>query len=552
MAKIALIRPSLTMPKKTVSTFQATPHIGIAYLSASLKSAGHTVIVIDALGEAIHKFSHLKDSHLLINGLTAEEIGDRIPSDVDVIGLTCMFSNAWNYIRTVLDTINNKFANIPVILGGEHITADPEYSLRTGKGVTACALGEGEQTIVDLVDAILGKRSLHDIKGIAFLDQSGSFYQTERRSRILSVDDIPWPDWENYPLEEYLKEGLGFNTAIGRPIPMMASRGCPYQCTFCSSPNMWTTKWIARDPMDVIKEIKFYIEKYNIDHVEFFDLTAIIEINWIIDFTKALIKEDIDISWSLPSGTRTEILDEEILALIKKSGCHKLTYAPEAGSATTLKRIKKIVKLDRMIKSIRAAQKVGIRVKSNLMFGIPGQTKYECLETFGFLSRTAWSGMWDVSLFNFVPYPGSELFSQLMDEKKIDQNDHDAYDNFLMSNIYGDAASFKSWSKYITDRQLSIIIFFSFFWFYGLSFLFRPQRLVYTIWRQLRNKPTTTLDLLIRSRVRNIFRRIEKKPTPAKITTWKKDKVKELKPKPVEKTEIEHKVMRGGIGQGKI
>ena len=193
--------------------------------------------------------------------------------------------------------------------------------------------------------------------------------------------------------------------------------------------------------------------------------------SWIVEFTKELIKENIQINWSLPSGTRSEALDQEVLYLLKETGCKKLTYAPESGSAKTLKRIKKVVKIPRMLKSIRFCVKAGISVKSNIIFGFPGQTLIEVLETYVFMMKAAFVGMNDVSVFSFVPYPGSQLFFELVDSGKI-RKDSGEYDLFLTGNILGDVSGIKSWSEHITNRQLKIILISSTLWFYFCQFIF--------------------------------------------------------------------------------
>jgi len=505
MPKIALIRPPQVMPYDVLSISQGVPQIALAYLSSALKRAGHQVTIIDALGEDLNKFNKIEDTKLLVNGLTANEIINLIPTDVDIIGISCTFSNEWVYSRIVVTTIARAFPQVPIIIGGEHVTADPEYSLRTAEGITACVLGEGEETIVDLVNAITNKRPLNRVAGLAFYDEKGIFVKTEPRARIRAISDIAWPDWENYPLENYLSQGFGFNQVRGRPMPLIASRGCPYQCTFCSNPLMWTTRWVARDPIDVIHEIKFYIQTYQINHIEFYDLTAIVKKSWILEFTQLLIKANLQITWSLPSGTRSEALDLETLTLLKKAGCNKLTYAPESGSEATLKRIKKQINLKNMIDSIQSAHKARIRVKSNIIFGFPGQTLGECFETFSFLAKTAWVGMYDVALFSFVPYPGSELFIQLVESGEIPKNSAE-YDRFLSGNILGDVAGMKSWSEHITDLQLKLLLIAGFFWFYLLSFFFRPYRLIGVISRLIKSQPETTLDILIDGVIRNIIK----------------------------------------------
>ena len=137
---------------------------------------------------------------------------------------------------------------------------------------------------------------------------------------------------------------------------------------------------------------------------------------------------------------------------MKKGGCNRLTYAPESGSITTLKRIKKKVKPDRMIESIRCAEKEGISVKSNFIFGFPDQTLYECWETYKFLFKLAWVGMHDVALFSFIPYPGSELYEQLKNSGKIPK-DPVAYDAFLTKNILGDFGVFCHFAAFFRSFQ---------------------------------------------------------------------------------------------------
>ena len=113
--------------------------------------------------------------------------------------------------------------------------------------------------------------------------------KTEKRTRIIKLDEIPKPAWDLVPLNKYLDLGLSLGVNRGRSMPMIASRGCPFQCTFCSSPYMWGTRWLARDPKLVADEIEEYIEKYNINNIDFYDLTAIVKKSWIIEFCNEII-----------------------------------------------------------------------------------------------------------------------------------------------------------------------------------------------------------------------------------------------------------------------
>ena len=501
LANICLVRPPTILPRGSVTTQQGVPSIGIAYLASSLKKNGHETSVVDAFGEAIDKFTAIQDTNLLINGLTADEIVDRIPTNADIIGVSCMYSNEWVYSKDVIRKIIEAFPTTPVIGGGEHFTAEPEYSYRSCPGLHSVVLGEGEEILAALVDAIIGHKPLDSVNGIAFR-RNGEVVRTPPHPRIRRIDEIPIPSWDGTPLESYLDNGLGMGSVRGRNMPMLASRGCPYRCTFCSNPMMWTQRWIPRDPKLVLRELELWIDRYDVSHIEFYDLTAIVKRDWIVEFSRLLIEANLGITWALPSGTRSEALDGEVLEALKASGCHSLTYAPESGSPATLKRIKKKVKLTKMLESMHCAVKQGIWVKSNMIVGFPGQTKKEVWESFAFMVKMAWVGVQDVAVFPFVPYPGSELFNQLLDEGRIDRDDPD-YENFLSGNVYNEVSGMLSWSEHLTDRQIKFLTVGGMAWFYGWQFLLRPWRFLGTVRRLVSGEPYTMFDKAIDGLLRN-------------------------------------------------
>ncbi|MCZ6601410.1 MAG: cobalamin-dependent protein [Planctomycetota bacterium] len=515
------------MPRGSVTTQQGVPSIGIAYLASSLEKNGHETSVVDAFGEAIDQFTAIRDTNLLINGLTADEIVDRIPANTDIIGVSCMYSNEWIYSKDVIRKIIEAFPATPVIGGGEHFTAEPEYSYRSCPGLHSVVLGEGEETLAALVDAIIENRPLDSVNGIAFR-RNGEIVRTPPHPRIRQIDEIPIPSWDGMPLESYLDKGLGMSSVRGRNMPMLASRGCPYACTFCSNPMMWTQRWISREPKLVLREMKRWIDLYAVNHIEFYDLTAIVKRDWIIEFSKLLIEANLGVTWALPSGTRSEALDGEVLEALKASGCHSLTYAPESGSPATLKRIKKKVKLPKMIASMRSAVEEGIWIKANMIVGFPGQTKKEVWESFLFMVEMAWVGIQDVAVFPFVPYPGSELFRQLLDEGRIDRSDPD-YENFLAGNVYNEVSGMLSWSEHLSHRQTKFLTVGGMAWFYGWQFLFRPWRLLGTIKRIASGQPQTMFDMAVSGLLQNFVTKRRKLRIRG---TESVDGSKEIRPRP--------------------
>lgn len=217
---------------------------------------------------------------------------------------------------------------------------------------------------------------------------------------------MAWPAWDLVPIERYLDRGLGFGVNRGRSMPMLATRGCPYQCTFCSNPEMWTTRWYARDPEQVLDEIQAYRERYGATNFDFYDLTAIVRRRWIVQFTNRILERGMVFTWQLPSGTRSEAIDGEVSGLLYASGCRNISYAPESGSPEVLDRIKKVVKLDRLERSATDAVSAGMNVKLNIIMGFPGESRRELGKTVGFLARMGFSGIHDASVSLFSPCPG--------------------------------------------------------------------------------------------------------------------------------------------------
>lgn len=494
--RIALIRPAAVLPEMTYTTVVGAPSLALAYLTAVVRKSGRDVIAIDAFGEAPDAFTPIGNSGLCVNGLDADGIVERIPDDVGLIGISCMFSNEWPYHKRVINAIAERFPDVPIVLGGEHVSADPDYCFACCPDVVACAIGEGEDTLVDLIDGIEAGRSLTSIDGLALRTSDGRVVRTTKRSRRRNLSELPWPDWRGMPIENYLSRGIGHGVARVRNLPLLASRGCPFQCAFCSSPQMWGTRWDIRDVDDVVEEIRSLVAEYGVDSFSFYDLTAIIRKDWILAFAQRLIDEKLDITWNLPSGTRSESLDAEVVRALHASGCRSLTYAPESGSQRTLERIRKRVKLDNMLVSMRASVREGLLQKANIVVGFPGERKRDVLASYAFILRMAVAGVRDVAVFPFVPYPGSAFHDELCAAGRIPARG-EAYERFLENNVYNSFAGMRSWSEHFGDTAIRLFTTGGMALFYSAQFSIRPWRIFGTLSRILRGKPDTMLERML-------------------------------------------------------
>lgn len=490
---VVLIRTPPVLPKTSVTAQQGVPSLALAYLGASVKAGGFNVTCIDSLGENLNKFSDFGVDGLLSAGLTYTEIIDRIPHNTDYIGVSCQFSNDWIFSKILLKKIDTAFPNVPIFVGGEHTTAEYSIILKECPFIAACVLGEGEETSTELITFLKEKKPLSDINGIAYLD-AGTVKKTAPRKRIKHIDEIPWPDWDKLPLENYLSAGLGMAQQGLRSMPVLASRGCPFRCTFCSAPKMWDAKWVGRSVQDVVKEVKYYMTQYHIDHIEFYDMSPSINKKWLEELVTAM--DGLGISWNFPSGMRSENLTPELINKLKKSGCYKLTFAIETSAPKLIQQIKKKIDPNRALGLIRHAADCGLITKVNFIWGIEGQSKYDILYDYFFICKLALAGLHDATCFAFVPYPGSEDFDRLKSQNRIPAESA-AYEKFLAFNVYNNPFKMKSWSKHIKNSHLTFWTLGGMALFYSIQFITRPYRLYLLAKRLIRKKPVTMLELAL-------------------------------------------------------
>lgn len=469
--RVAVVRPP-SIAQRFALTLDVTPPISVAYVAAAAERAGHEVTVVDAVGEGIGRSWPAYRPSLVGSGLTVDEIVARVAPETQVVGLSCMFSHEWPIVREIARRVARERPGARIVLGGEHPSAAPDACFRDVPEIVACVLGEGEETFVELLDALSKSRALDEVAGLAIVER-GVVKRTAPRARIRDVDDLPTPAWHLVPIERYLDGGFSFGVDRGRTMPILATRGCPYRCTFCSSPQMWTTRYTLRSPERVVDEIEGYVERYGAESIDFYDLTAIVKPSWIERFCKLLLERDLGVTWQLPSGTRSEALAGGVLELLYASGCRNVSYAPESGSPATLRRIQKQVRLDRMIDSMRAAVDAGLNVKANLLIGFPDEDHASVRESLAFVVEMARAGVHDVSIWTFSPYPGSELFDELRRRGRIGELDDDFYASLLS---YSDLAHAISYDDKLPSAVLQAYRLFGLGLFYATSFASHPRR----------------------------------------------------------------------------
>jgi radical SAM superfamily enzyme YgiQ (UPF0313 family) len=476
---ITLINPPGIKTFSGLQMHTPNPPLGLAYVAGTLRESGFDYRVVDGTGEALDAVSPYPDrGDFMVQGLTLDEIVARIDPDTDVVGISCMFSTLWPLTNRVAHAVREKFPAALLVLGGEHGTAVPEHVLATSP-FDVVVLGEGEDTFVELLRARAAGRPPGEVKGIAFREH-GRVVTTGLSARRRDVDTIPLPDWDSFPIREYVERHQSNGINLGRSMPLLGTRGCPFQCTFCSNPAMWTQRWIARDPRRLADEMELYVRKYQVSNFDFQDLTAIVKRQWIVDFCRELIGRGLDITWQMPSGTRAEVFDAEVADLLYRSGCRALAFAPESGSPAILKAVKKQVDLGHMLAAMRSAVRRGLKLSCFIVIGFPDDTPATLRDTLRLVRRMAVLGVYDVAVSKFVPYPGSELFRRLQREGKIQLDDE-----FFVSPMDFYTARAPSYADAVSTRRLYWTMLWMFVNFYVISFTLRPWRVVRALLRAI-------------------------------------------------------------------
>jgi radical SAM superfamily enzyme YgiQ (UPF0313 family) len=358
--KTLLINPPQLFPKELVYI-----PLGLAYLASMLKTYGYEVKV--------------KDMTLYSWDKVRSEIKQEDP---DIVGIGCL--TLWRN-QTVKTACIAKELNphVKIIVGGPHATFYPEHMFKMAP-IDVVVIGEGEITLVELVEAFSKGEDLSKIKGIAF-PKNGKVVRTETRPLIKSIDEIPFPSYDDFDLRKY--NGLNFPKKLRHLVrtAMITSRGCPFACHFCSTSRYWGRFWRARSPENVVDEIEWLYNKYNVRLIHFFDDIFTLNRNRVIEICKEILRRKLDVLWQ--AETRVDCVDKELLRWMRKACCREINYGIESGSAKILRNIEKRITPEQIRKALKMTHEAGICTIGYLIVGNPGENEDIINETIELLKE---------------------------------------------------------------------------------------------------------------------------------------------------------------------
>lgn len=425
--KITLINPNIVTQKGDFSG-SGIPYmpIGLAYLASYLREQNHDIQVIDAFGEAPHKVRKTKTQY--IQGLTPEEVVERISPQTQAIGFYAHLTVAHNTLLEIIHTVKKHYPDCYTFVL-ENINKVNAYSLRQvyhqffNLGIDYVVLGYLERRTHRLIEAIQKNKSVEDIDGIIVRNREDKFLPPVDFSKENDLDTLPFPAWDLFPVENYWQLGYSHGPlTTGRYLPLLTSRGCPYNCGFCMAPEVSNRKWKARSAENIVSEIVYFKQKFGVNEFHIEDLNPTLNKKRIIELCRLLIEKNVHITWKLAQGTKLESLDRDTIDLLAKAGCNYISISPESGSPRMLKLMNKPVNLQQAVEVVEIMREKGIYTQACFVLGYPGETRTDREQTAKLVRKLAKAGVDEIALFIITPMPGSKIFQQYRNNfKTLDQ-----------------------------------------------------------------------------------------------------------------------------------
>jgi magnesium-protoporphyrin IX monomethyl ester (oxidative) cyclase len=411
--RVCLINPPRIQPKAWGKP-NVFPPIVLASVAAVLEER-HQVKIIDAPTEGWENLQDLDESKYRV-GLNPETIAKYIAQwKPDVAVLEIPFSGWSRTAFEVAATVKKVNKNITVALFGLHPSSRPKECLQV-TDVDFVVVGEPENTISELVEALeQGKHEFTAIDGLGFRE-NGKPLLTGNRQTIDNLDTLPFPARHLLPMEVYA-EAVKQNPLRGeidKPYTIIiTSRGCPYNCVFCSSCVVWGKKWRPRSAKNVVDEVEQVVKEFGIRQIDFSDDNMTLDRQRMMDICDSIIERGIKVEWFTPNGIRADTLDEALLRRMKAAGCKKIRIAPESGVQRVVNDvIKKNLDLKKVEEAVVLCKKVGIKVGCFFVIGLIGETKGEIEETINFAYKLRTLGA-DTFIFSIaMPLYGTAFYEQ--------------------------------------------------------------------------------------------------------------------------------------------
>lgn len=359
--------------------------LGLLSIATYLSDRGHVVRVCDRA----------------IDNCKTKEVLDRFAPDIVGISAPASFDDAMHVSKKA------KKRNIPVVWGGQVTSLMPETILKSGF-VDYIVIGEGEITMLELINALINKTSLYKVDGLAFVENNKVVINKDRE--FADLKDLPIIDFSFVDPSKYFITNMNYK----KMLFIYASKGCTHSCTYCYNSCLSKGIWRARPPECYLTEIRNLIEKYGVDGVYFTDDLLYPNREYLHSFCNNIIESGLDFVWSC--NARADSCAKEDLQLMYDAGCRWIFSGIESGSEQRQKDLKKRVNLKRAKEIMLYCKEIGIITTTSFILGFVDETKEELKKTVEYAKEIRSDRK---IAFKFKPIPKSELYNELIENKRL-------------------------------------------------------------------------------------------------------------------------------------
>ncbi len=377
--------------------------MGLAYIGGSLKAAGHRVAYVN--------LNHCQDE---IDAAVESKLAEFTPDVFCTGGLSVHYE----YIKEVYDAVTSAAPEVVTVLGGGFFSSEPELVMRDF-GADYGVISEGEETMLELARAIEAGSRPEDIEAIDGLVywQGEECKRTKARTAIEDLDALPWPDYEGIDLEKYFavqqeKTNARYMSVVNNPryFAVVSSRSCPYACTFCYHPI--GRKYRERSLDDLFAEIDYLLNHYEVNILGVLDELFAVKRERLIEFCERI--KPYDVHWIVQ--IRVDLVDRELLQLMKDSGCYAISYGLESHDDGVLSSMKKYITAEGIDRALELTYEAKIGLQGNFIFGDPAETLDSAKNTLRWWSRHP---QYSINIFLVQIYPGTPIYMDALETGKV-------------------------------------------------------------------------------------------------------------------------------------
>jgi anaerobic magnesium-protoporphyrin IX monomethyl ester cyclase len=418
--KVLLINPPQTFYPGSDLPSGNLP-LGLMYIAAVLEKTGHKTEILDAFmtDVSVRKFGDTAEIGMTYEKIT-QELRQREP---DIVGISNPFTCQAEHAAKVADIIKEIDYDVPTVVGGPHVSAVPEEFMAQARNVDVAVIGEGEYTMPDIVKAYEGKIKMSEVQGVVYRKKD-ELVQTSPRPFLKNIDELPYPAYHLVDMERYLNpEKIEYRSFQDRSISMITSRGCPFNCSFCSVHLHMGKAFRAHSVDYVVNHIEHVVNEYKVKTIFFEDDNMTFDIKRFDAICDGIINKKIKFKWETPNGIRADYLTLDLLKKMKQSGCQSVFFGVESGDQHILDDIiSKSLDLNAVINVAKMCKEIGLNTAAFYIIGFPGEKKDDMLKTVDFALKL--KRKYDVGMLLHVATPscGTRLYYECKKKGYIQEN----------------------------------------------------------------------------------------------------------------------------------